>query len=321
VVGFRLGRRDFITTGLVAAPFVVASAQASLRIGWLSVSPHPFIAEFRDRLKQLGYVEGENLVIEYRYANGDANLLPALVDDLLKARVSILVTSGSAATDAAVAAAGGVPIVFVTSDPTILGQIGSLSRPGGVATGISTMSEDIAPKKIDLMRNTVAGLTRLAILQDDSSGGARQAESMVASARGVGVESKVFSLAKPDLFAGVFAEIAAARWQAAIAVSSPLLTANARVVAGLAATHRLPAMFDTPAFVKAGALMSYGPDLPAAFRREAELVYRVARGAKLADIPIEQASKFIFAFNQPAAVALGLTVSPLVIASVDELIE
>lgn len=186
VVSFRLGRRDFMATGLVAAPFVVASAQASLRIGWLSVSPHPFVADFRDRLKQLGYVEGENLVIEYRYADGDAALLPALVEELVKARVSILVTSGSAATDAAVAAGGGVPIVFVTSDPTILGQIGSLSRPGGMATGISTMSEEIAPKKIDLMRNTVPALTRLAILKDDSSGGARQAQSMAASARASG---------------------------------------------------------------------------------------------------------------------------------------
>jgi len=320
-VRFRLGRRDFMSTGLVAAPFLGANAQVSLRIGWLSVSPHPFVAEFRDRLRQLGYVEGENLVIEYRYANGDAALLPALVDELLKARVSILVTSGSAATDAAVAAAKGVPIVFVTSDPTMLGQIASLSRPGGIATGISTMSEEIAPKKIDLMRNAVPGFTRLAILQDDSSGGVRQADSMVASAKGVGVESRVFSLAKPDLFAGVFAEVAAARCQAAIAVSSPLFTANARALASLAVTHRLPAMFDTPTFVRAGALMSYGPDLPAAFRRQAELAVRVARGAKLADIPIEQATKFILAFNQAAAVSLGLRLSPLVMASVDELIE
>jgi putative ABC transport system substrate-binding protein len=144
---------------------------------------------------------------------------------------------------------------------------------------------------------------------------------MVASAKGVGVESRVFSLAKPDWFAGVFAEVAAARCQAAIAVSSPLFTANARALASLAVTHRLPAMFDTPTFVRAGALMSYGPDLPAAFRRQAELAVRVARGAKLADIPIEQATKFILAFNQAAAVSLGLRLSPLIMASVDELIE
>jgi putative tryptophan/tyrosine transport system substrate-binding protein len=322
-VRFRLGRRGFIlSTGLVVAPFLPASAQVSLRIGWLSISPHPFVADFRERLRQLGYIEGENLVIEYRYAHGDdATLLPAMVDELIKAGVSILVTSGSAATDAALAAAKGVPIVFVTSDPTKLGQIESLARPGGVATGISLMFEEIGSKLIDLMRNAVPGLTRLAILQDDSPGAVRQADSMVGSARRVGTESRVFSLAKPELFSRMFAEVEAARWRAAFAVSSPLFAANARVLAGLAATHRLPAMFDNPSFVRAGALMSYGPDLPAAFRRQAELVVRVARGARLADIPIEQATKFILAFNRTAAASLGLPLSPLVMASVDELID
>jgi putative ABC transport system substrate-binding protein len=321
-VRFRVGRRGFIlSTGLVVAPLLYASAQASLRIGWLSISPHPFVADFRERLRQLGYIEGENLVIEYRYAHEDATLLPAMVDELIKAGVSILVTSGSAATDAAVAAAKGVPIVFVTSDPTKLGHIESLARPGGVATGITLMIEEIAPKTIDLVRNAVPGLTRLAILQDDSPGGVRQAASMVASARSVGIEGRVFSLAKPEVFARVFAEVEAAGRQAAIAVSSPLFAANARVLAGLAATHRMPAMFDNPSFVRAGALMSYGPDLPAAFRRMAELVVKVARGARLADIPIEQATKFILAFNRTAAASLGLALSPLVMASVDELID
>jgi putative ABC transport system substrate-binding protein len=287
----------------------------------LSISPHPFVAAFRERLRQLGYIEGENLVIEYRYAHEDATLLPALVDELIKAGVSILVPSGAAASDAAVAAAKGVPVVFVTSDPTILARIQSLARPGGVATGISLLSEEIAPKKIDLMRNAVPGLTRLAILHDDSSGGDRQADSMVASARGVAIEGRVFSLAKPELFAHVLAEVEAARWQAAVAVSSPLFAANARGLASLVVTHHLPAMFDNPSFVRAGALLSYGADLPAAFRRQAELVVRVARGARLADIPIEQATKFILAFNQTAAASLGLPLSPLVMASVDELID
>jgi putative tryptophan/tyrosine transport system substrate-binding protein len=194
-VRIRLRRRGFIlSTGLVVAPFLHGRAQASLRIGWLSISPHPFVADFRERLRQLGYIEGENLVIEYRYAHEDATLLPAMVDELIKAGVSILVTSGSAATDAALAAAKGVPIVFVTSDPTKLGQIESLARPGGVATGISLMFEEIGSKIIDLMRNAVPGLTRLAILQDDSPGAVRQGDSMAASARRVGIESRVFSL-------------------------------------------------------------------------------------------------------------------------------
>jgi putative ABC transport system substrate-binding protein len=132
------------------APLLHASAQASLRIGWVSISPHWFVADFRERLRQLGYIEGENLVIEYRYADAheDAILLPAMVDELIKAGVSILVTSGAAATDAAVAAAKGVPIVFVTSDPTNVGQIKSLARPGGLATGISLMVEETGSKTV-----------------------------------------------------------------------------------------------------------------------------------------------------------------------------
>ena len=318
-----IGRRHvvLVAAALAAAAGRRADAQTPLRIGWLSISPHPFVDTFRDRMQQLGYVDGKNLVIEYRYAQGNAALLPALVEELVKAGVSILVVSGSAATDAAVATAKGVPIVFVTSDPTITGQIASLARPGGVATGISTMSEDIAPKRIGLLRDAVPGLVRLAVLNDGSSGGTRQAEALAASAQKAGIDSKMFTIAAPDSVARVFAEIAAARWQGAIAVSSPLFTSHARTVADLTVSHRLPSMFDTPAFVREGALMSYGADLAAVFRREAELVQRLAQGAKLTEMPVEQATNFIFAFNQKTAKAFGLSLPLSVMASVDELVE
>jgi putative ABC transport system substrate-binding protein len=231
------------------------------------------------------------------------------------------VTSGSGATDAAIAAAKGVPVIFVTSDPTVTNQIASLARPGGVATGISTMSVDIAPKKIGLMRDAVSGLARLALLNDDSSGGARQAEQLAAASRNLGIETRSFSSADPNGFARVFGAIAEDRWQGVIAVSSPLFTAHARTVAELTVKHRLPALFDTPAFVRDGALMSYGADLNAVFRRQAELVQRLARGAKVADMPVEQASKFVFGFNQATAKELGVRLSVPVMASVDELVE
>jgi putative tryptophan/tyrosine transport system substrate-binding protein len=316
-------RRDFslAAAALAAAPGTRVAAQAPLKIGWLTISQHAFVDDFRERLRELGYVEGTNLVIEYRYAQGNAALLPGLVQDLAKAGVSILVVSGSAATDAAAGEAKGVPIVFVTSDPTITGQISSLARPGGLATGISTMSEEIASKKIDLLRDAVSRLARLAVLNDGSPGGGPQAEGMAAAARKVGIESKVFSMADPDSFARVFAEVAEEEWQAVAAVSSPLFTASARSVADLTIKQRLPAIFDTPAFVRAGALMSYGADLKAVFRRQAELVQRLARGAKLADMPVEQASKFIFAFNQTTAKAMGISLSLPVMASVDDLVE
>jgi putative ABC transport system substrate-binding protein len=298
-----------------------AAAQAPVKIGWLSVSEHPFVADFRARLGELGFVEGKNLVIEYRYAKGNAALLPDLVDDLVKSGVKVIVPSGSGATDAAVANAKGVPVVFLSSDPTITGLLSSLARPGGVATGISTMAEDIASKKVDLLRDAVKNLSRLALLNDGSPGGAGQCEGMAAAGRKVGIESNTFALADPDAFASGFASIAAEGWQAVAAVSSPLFTTSAGQFAELTNRYRLPALFDTDAFVRAGALMSYGPDLKAAFRRQAELVERLLRGARLADLPVEQVSKFVFAFNQTTAKAFGLSLSLPVMASVDELIE
>jgi len=318
-----IGRRlVFVgTAALASAPAARIVAQTPLKIGWLTVAEHPFVADFRERMRELGFVEGQNLVIEYRYAKGNAALLPGLVDELVTAGVSILVVSGSGPTDAALAGAKGVPVVFVSSDPTVSGFVASLARPGGAATGISTMSEDISPKKVGLLRDAVAKLSRLAVLSDGSPGAVQQADSLTAAAQNGGMESKVFTLSDPAVFAQTFADLSAQGWQAAAAVSSPLFTAYARQFADLTLRHRLPAIFDTPAFVRAGALMSYGPDLKWVFRRQAEMVARLGRGAKIADMPVEQASKFIFAFNQATAKAWGLTLSMPVMASVDDMVE
>lgn len=316
-----IGRRACLAAAFAAGVAAHAAAQAPVKIGWLSVSEHPFLADFRARLGELGFVEGKNLAIEYGYAKGNAALLPALVDHLVKSGVKVIVASGSGATDAAVANAKGVPVVFVSSDPTITGLVSSLARPGGVATGISTMAEDIASKKVDLLRDAVKNLSRLALLNDGSPGGAGQCDGMAAAGRKVGIETKTFTLADPAAFTAQFAQVASEDWQAAAAVSSPLFTNSAVQFGQLTTQHRLPALFDVAAFVRAGALMSYGPDLKAAFRRQAELVERLLRGARLADLPVEQVSKFVFAFNQTTAKAFGLGLSMPVMASVDDLIE
>jgi putative tryptophan/tyrosine transport system substrate-binding protein len=315
-----IGRRACLA-GLAAAPTWPAAAQATQKIGVLSVSEHPFINDFCDRLRELGFVEGSNLVIEYRYAKGNAVLLPDLVEDLLKAGVGVIVPSGSGATDAAVTYGKSVPIVFLSSDPTGSAQISSLARPGGNATGISTMSQDIAPKKVGLLREAVPKLARLALLNDGSLGGGRQCESMNAAARQVGVEGKTISMPAPAEFGRAFAEIASGECQAVAAVSSPMFSTSAREVADLTKQHRLPALFDIPAFVQAGALMAYGPDLKAAFRRQAELVQRVLRGGRVANMPVEQPTKFLFAFNQATARAMGVSLSFATMASIDELVE
>jgi putative ABC transport system substrate-binding protein len=183
------------------------------------------------------------------------------------------------------------------------------------------MSLDIAPKKVALLRDAVPSLSRLAVLDDGSPGGARQCEEMTAAAGRVGLACKVFALADPSGFTSGFAQIVAQGWQAAAAASSPLFASSARVIGELTQKHRLPALFDNPTFVQAGALMSYGPDLKVAFRRLAEMTERVIRGGRPADIPLEQVSRFVFAFNQATARTLGLKLSLPVMASVDELIE
>jgi len=215
----------------------------------------------------------------------------------------------------------GIPVIFLTSDTTIAGQRLSLARPGEAATGISAMGVDLASKKVALLRDAVKSLSRLAVLDDGSAGSGRACEEMHAAARRLGIESRTFTLAEPAAFEPRFSEVALEGWQATVAAGSPLFAASARTLAELTKKHRMPALFDNPSFVQAGALMSYGPDLKVAFRRVAELTERVVRGGRVADIPLEQVSKFLFTFNQTTAKAFGLSLSLPVMASVDELVE
>lgn len=298
-----------------------ARAQSRLRVGWLSISKHPFVADFLHRMKELGYAEGGRLEVEYRYAEGNAERLPALVAELLTFRVDIIAVSGSAATDAVVALNKTVPAVFVTSDPIGAGNVASLSRPGGNITGIETMSLDLVDKKVELIHAAMPGLDRLAVMTDGSKGGDRQMGAAVAAAKLVGIDARTWSAPTPDSFADVVEKVARAGSKAVIAVSSPLFSGHVRTLAALMATYRLPAMFDNPNFVQAGALMSYGVDLAAAFRRQAELVVRIATGTKPADLPVERGTKLLLAVNKKTADKLGLTVSPTLLARADEVIE
>jgi putative ABC transport system substrate-binding protein len=319
-----IGRRASLALAF-AAPGWHAAAQApsqtQAKVGWLSVGEHPFVKDFRERLAELGLVEGKNLAIEYRYAKGNASLLPAMVESLAKAGVSVIVASGSDATDAAVSRAKGIPVLFLTSDSTIAGRRLSLARPGEAATGISAMGVDLASKKVALLRDAVKGLSRLALLDDGSPGSGRACEEMRAAAQRLGIESKTFTLREPTAFEPGFSRIGSEAWQASVAAGSPMFAGSARLLAELTKKHRLPALFDNPSFVHAGALMSYGPDLKVAFRRLAEMTERVVHGGRVTDIPLEQVSKFLFTFNQTTAKSLGLSLSLPVMASVDELVE
>lgn len=321
--GNGIGRRACLATIVTAtAAALPAFAQAPLRIGWLSISPHQLVADFRARMAELGYVEGKNLQIEYRYAEGKPEFLPGLVDDLVKKGAIILAVSGNEATAAAVAHPRGVPIVFVSSDPTIAGVVPSLARPGGIATGISLLSEELGSKRVGLLREAMPSLSRLALLDPITSGAdSPQIQIMAASAAKLGIATKNFRAVDPAELPGTLAAMVAEGWQGPIAGASPLFSAHAAELGALSLKLRLPAQFDNPYFVRAGALMSYGPDLPAAFRRQAELVVKLAKGAKVADMPVEQVTKFNFAFNQTTAKTLGLSLSLPAMASVDELVD
>jgi putative ABC transport system substrate-binding protein len=321
--GNGIGRRACLAAIVTAtAAELPAFAQAPLRIGWLSISPHQLLADFRARMAELGYVEGKNLQIEYRYAGGKPEFLPGLIDDLIEKGAIILAVSGNEATEAAVAHPKGVPIVFVSSDPTIAGLVPSLARPGGIATGISLLSEELGSKRVGLLREAMPSLSRLALLDPITSGAdSPQIQVMTASAAKLGIATKNFRAVDPAELPGTLAAIVAEGWQGLIAGASPLFSAHAAELGALSLKLRLPAQFDNPYFVRAGALMSYGPDLPAAFRRQAELVVKLAKGAKVADMPVEQATKFNFAFNQTTAKTLGLSLSLPAMAYVDELVD
>jgi putative ABC transport system substrate-binding protein len=267
-----LDRRQFITLldgGLLAAPLVAEAQQTGKvhRIGWLSTGPHPFIAGFRAGLWGLGYVEGQNLVIEERYSEGQPDHLPGLARELIAHRVDVLVTSGSAAALAVKETTPTLPIVSVSSD--LLGGrcVGSLAHPGGNVTGLSLLSAELTGKWLELLLGAVPTLKRVAVLGDTSQSSNIQLEGLSAAAATRGVQ--VIPL-KARNAAEIDAAVSTATREhvgGLIPVSSPVFAAQRRQLVALAAKHRLPTIYEHQDFVDSGGLMSYGPNLNNVFRR------------------------------------------------------
>jgi putative ABC transport system substrate-binding protein len=321
-----LDRRQFITLlggGLLAAPLVAEAQQTGKvhRIGWLSTGPHPFIADFRAGLRDLGYVEGQNLVIEQRYSEGQPDRLPGLARELIAHRVEVLVTSGSAAALAAKETTTTLPIVSVSSDLLGVGVVRSLAQPGGNVTGLSLLSAELTGKWLELLMGAVPTLKRVAVLGDTSQSSGVQLEGLNAAAATRGVQ--VIPLKARDA-----AEIDAAVSTAIrehvgglIPVSSPVFAAQKRHLVALAAKHRLPTIYEHRDFVDSGGLMSYGPNLNNVFRRAAIYVDKILKGAKPGDLPVEQPTEFELVINLKTAKALGLTIPPSLLARADQVIE
>jgi putative ABC transport system substrate-binding protein len=315
------------------SPGVVEAQQTARvdRIGYLVTSLAAAPAEqreaFRQGLRELGYAEGRNVVIEYRDAEGKSERLPALAAELVALKVDVIVTGGGTlAALAAKQATKTLPIVFVSvGDPVTSGLVISLARPGGNATGLSVIAPELAGKRLELITLAVPAVRQVAALWQPGSLPERTQEDYLegveVAARALGVRLQKVEARSPVDIDRAFSAMTRARVDALLVLSSLMLSSERRRLADLAAKNRLPTMFSFRAYVDAGGLMSYGPSVADLFRRAATYVDRILKGAKPADLPVEQPRKFELVINLRAARALGLTIPQSVLARADHVIE
>jgi putative tryptophan/tyrosine transport system substrate-binding protein len=303
----------------------LAQPQGKLwRIGHLSLAPGPdkLVEGFREELRDLGYVEGHNLLIEYRWAAGDAGRLKEFATELVRLKVDVIVAISTTVGSAAKRATSTIPIVVTSTDPVGAGLVGSLARPGGNVTGVTWNSTELAGKRFQLLREVVPKLARVAILVWKNAdtkpltlGQARE------SARQMDIALVIREPAAADDLGGMFEAMQRERAQTLIVPQSPFTDNHGRQIADLARLHRLPTMFETRGPVDAGGLMSYGASPRALRRRVARYVDRILKGARPADLPIEQPNVYELVVNLKTANALGLAIPQLVLASADEVIQ
>ena len=322
-------RRQFITLlgGAAAWPPAARAQQAAMPvIGFLHVaapqSYAPFVAAFRRGLSEMGFVEGRNLAIEFRWAQDQYERLPELAADLVRRQVAVIIAvSGAPAAIAAKAATATIPIVFATGgDPVRLGLVASFNRPGGNATGFVQFSEALITKRLELLRELVPTAGVVGVLAS-ASGRAVELElaSIEAAARNIGQQLRIFKVT--DQYETVFAAIAQERVAALLVQNSALFTNNREQLVALAARYLMPASYEHREFAEAGGLFSYGSDLVEQYRQTGIYAGRILRGEKPAEMPVVQPTRFEFVLNLKTARALGLTVPPTLLATADDVIE
>jgi len=296
------------------------------RIGFVSggsaSDPGPGVNAFRQGLRDLGYVEGKNLVIEYRFAEDKPDRLPTLVAELVGLKVDLIFAPSTNAALAAKSASQTIPIVFASAaDPLANELVASLARPGGNLTGPSQMSAELSGKRLELIKEVVPRLSRVAVLRDHSPQSEVALKETQLAAQALGVQLKMFEVRSPNDFEGVFLSMSKERPGALVVISSPMLLNNRGQIIALVTKQRLPAVYTLKEYVDAGGLMSYGVSLPALFRRAATYVDKILKGAKPADLPVEQPTKFEFIINLKAAKQIGVTIPPNVLARADKVIK
>jgi len=331
-----MDRRDTVLAllALGVAPFAAEAQQAAkvARIGYLSptlAASSPHLREaFVQGLRDLGYVEGRNLVIEYRFAEGKVERLPALAAELVALKVDVIVTDvgNTAAPVAAKQATRTLPIVFIgAGDPVTSGLVTSLARPDGNLTGLSSLAPELVGKRLELLTQAVPGVGQVAVLRLPGALGERTEKEMLTgaevAARGLGVRLQLVEARSPDDFDRAFSDMTRARAGALTLLPNNMFRRELRRLVDLAAKNRLPAVYTSREFVDAGGLMSYGASLTDSCRRAATYVDKILKGAKPGDLPVEQPTKFELVINLKTAKALGLTIPRSVLAHADEVIQ
>jgi putative tryptophan/tyrosine transport system substrate-binding protein len=302
-----------------------AQQQAKVpKIGWLGARPASAGGQetLRHMLRDLGYVEGKNIAFEYRYADNKLDRLPALADELVRLNVDLLLTPSTPEALAAKNASRTIPIVFVgVGDPIAAGLVDSLARPGGNITGFTNISPVLAGKRLELLKETVPKLSRLAVLWDSLNPSVTEArkESQWA-ARELGLQLHFMEVSNANQYELVFKEATKARSVALAVIQSPFMNSHQKLITDLATRHRLPAIYPRGDWVANGGLMSYGPDQVEPYRRVAVFVDKILKGTKPAEIPVEQPTKFEFIINLRTAKQIGLTIPPNVLARADKVI-
>jgi len=321
-------RRQFITLlgGTTAWPLMARAQQqiAIPKIGvlWPGAKPpgSPRMESFRQALRQLGYIDGQNVTIELRYAEKGPQQLPELAAELVRLNVNVITAFGDLAPKIAQQATGSIPIVAISDDIVGSGLIASLSRPGGNITGFTLLSPELTEKRLELLRELMPGVSRVAAFWDPSTGKS-QITMSESAARSLNLRLQILEVRNRNDVADAFVTARDGQAAAVIVLASPILASLYREIIDLAAEHRLPVMYQWRENVEAGGLLSYGPVLASMWRQTGVIVAKVLKGAAPSDLPVEQPTKFELAVNAKTALSLGIPIPPNMLVRADEVIE
>ena len=296
----------------------------SPRIGYLAArsSPEPRDEGFRQGLHDLGYIEGKNIAIEYRYARGKIEELAGFASEMVRLKVDIIVATGTPVALRAKEATSSIPIVIaIGDDPVELGLVSSLAQPGGNVTGVTTLATELRAKMLELLKEAVPRLSRVAVLWSPVDPRfVLNFKELETAARLLGLQIQSLEVRGPDEFEAALQAAGKGHAQALIMLRTPLVNAHLKRIADLAAKSRIPSIYDDRVFVDAGGLISYGTDFPNLYRRAAIYVDKILKGAKPADLPVQQPTKFELVINLKTAKQIGLTIPPSVLARADKVI-